>query len=43
MLDCAEAKAELKKLAEEHLGEVSEVSEGEVSEGESEGESESEG
>ncbi|MBA7683635.1 hypothetical protein ES703_92009 [subsurface metagenome] len=43
VLDCAEAKAELKKLAEEHLGEVSEVSEGEVSEGESEGESESEG
>lgn len=34
VLDCAEAKAELKKLAEEHLGEVSEVSEGEVSEGE---------
>ena len=43
VLECAEAKAELKKLAEEHLDEVSEVSESEVeSEVESEAESEAE-
>lgn len=32
VLDCAEAKAELKRLAEEHLDEVSEVTEEEVTE-----------
>ncbi|MBA7585133.1 hypothetical protein ES708_27103 [subsurface metagenome] len=32
VLDCAEAKAELKRLAEEHLDEVSEVSEEEAAE-----------
>jgi len=34
VMDCAEAKAELKKLAEEHLAEIAEVLEAEVPEAE---------